>query len=420
MQALLLTALLLSGSTPAASPQTPAQRAAERARNAIEANPDSFEAHNQLALAHARRARETADPEYYDLAEQALERSLELREDNFPARRLAVWLQLGRHEFAAALTAAKALHEEVPDDLQVLAFLVDAHVELGNYDEAEEAAQWLLDMRPGNLAGLTRAAYLREIFGDVDGAIEMFESAFHAMPSREREDRAWILTHVAHLLSSSGRTESADATIGAALELFPDYHYALAIQGEVRRAQGRLDEAVTILERRYEIAPHPENLFELAVALERAGRGEQALDAYRRFEEDARHEMGGVDNANRELVRYYTEHASAAGSAPACLPPEHEALRIARAERERRADVQTRATYAAALLASGEPAAARAEIESALEVGLRDARLLYLAGAACAEAGDRESAERHLRASLAANPVSEVAERAEFLLGALR
>ena len=51
----------------------------------------------------------------------------------------------------------------------VYGFLVDAYAELGDYAEAEKAAQWMLDLRPGNVPGLTRAAYLRELFGDLDG-----------------------------------------------------------------------------------------------------------------------------------------------------------------------------------------------------------------------------------------------------------
>lgn len=78
---------------------------------------------------------------------------------------------LGRHEFAEALALARTLSEQVPDDLLVYGFLTDAHAELGQYKEAEEACQWMLDLRPGNIPALTRAAYLRELFGDIEGAI---------------------------------------------------------------------------------------------------------------------------------------------------------------------------------------------------------------------------------------------------------
>ena len=77
-----------------------------------------------------------------------------------------VWLLLGNHEFAAAVEKATALNKRAPDDVMVWGFLTDANVELGNYADAEKAAQWMLNLRPRNLPAMTRAAYLRELFGD--------------------------------------------------------------------------------------------------------------------------------------------------------------------------------------------------------------------------------------------------------------
>ncbi len=66
--------------------------------------------------------------------------------------------------FAEALEqAAGELNKIFPDDVQVYGFLADAHVELGHYEEATDSVQWMLDLRPGNVPALTRAAYLREL-----------------------------------------------------------------------------------------------------------------------------------------------------------------------------------------------------------------------------------------------------------------
>ena len=51
----------------------------------------------------------------------------------------------------------------------VYGLLTDANVELGNYNDAETSAQWMLNLRPGNLPALIRAARLRELFGDAEG-----------------------------------------------------------------------------------------------------------------------------------------------------------------------------------------------------------------------------------------------------------
>ncbi|MGH9649907.1 MAG: tetratricopeptide repeat protein, partial [Terriglobales bacterium] len=298
-----------------------------------------------------------------------------------------VWVLLGRHEFARARDEAEALNRRVPDDVLVYGLLADAHAELGNYDKAEEAVQWMLDLRPGNVPGLTRAAYLRELFGDVEGAIEMMAQAYQRTSQAEVEDQAWILTHVAHLELMRGNAEAADQILQQALGFFPDYHYALANLAKVRAAQKKYGEAAELLERRYRNAPHPENLFDLAEALELAGRKQEAGRAFAEFEQKARKEMEKWDNSNRELAFYYADHAGN----PA------EALKVARLEAARRSDVNTLHALAWALYANGNYSEARTQMEKALAVGIRDARFFLHAGEIAWKQGDRTAAERYLR-----------------------
>jgi tetratricopeptide (TPR) repeat protein len=385
---------------------SPAQTRIERAQRAIASSPGRADLYDELALAFARRARETSDPAYYDRAEQAVRESLRLKPDGFEALKIRVWCLLGRHEFARALDLARTLNERFPDDVLLYGFLADAHVELGNYEDAEKAAQWMLDLRPGNVPGLTRAAYLRELFGDFEGAAELMVSAFQQTAPSEVEDRAWILTQLAHLEMARGRTEPAETFLRQALELFPDYHYALATLAKVRSAQARHDEAVELLRRHLTIAPHPENRYYLAEALGLAGKTEEAARIYADFEKQARAESDRDDNANRELIFYYVERASS----PA------EALKIARQEIARRRDVYTLDAYAWVLQAAGDDAGARGQIESALAVGIHNARILYHAGVIALKLGDREAAAKHLKASLDLNPVSEWAVAARETL----
>ena len=170
-----LTATLsLAQKTPAANP-SPAERAIRQAQSAIAKKPNQCDGYNQLAIALARRARETSDVNFYAQAEEALKKSLGRSPDNLDAQKIHIWLLLGRHEFFAALDDAKTLNRRIPDDVLVYGFLVDANAELGNCKDAETAAQWMLNLRPGNLPGLTRAAYLRELFGDIDGALELIQ-----------------------------------------------------------------------------------------------------------------------------------------------------------------------------------------------------------------------------------------------------
>jgi tetratricopeptide (TPR) repeat protein len=268
----ILAAVLLSATPVIGFGQaTPAEQKISAARKSIEVDPSRHEPYAELALALARRARETSDPAWYRQAQDALDRSFALAPGNLEAERARIWVLLGQHEFGQALERAQALNRRMPDDLMSYAFLVDANAELGNYEDAEQAAQWLLDLRPGNVAGLTRAAYLRELFGDAEGALQLMQTALQRTPPGEVEERAWLLTHIAHLELTAGRVEAADMALAQALGLFPHYHYALGKLAQVRAAQGRLEESVDLLKRRYGLAPHPENLFEVGEALHRAG-----------------------------------------------------------------------------------------------------------------------------------------------------
>jgi len=367
--ALALAVLLLPAAGHAAGP-SPAGRQITQARAAIEKHPGRFQAYNSLALALARRARETSDTRFYAEAHRALGKSFRLAPDNFEGRRTEAWVLLGQHEFASARDAARALQKRAPDDVLVYGFLVDANAELGRYDEAEQAAQWMLDLRPGNVPGLTRAAYLRETWGDLEGALDFMRQAHDRTPPAEIEDRAWILTQMGHLHLVAGRVDAAEKTLDQALALFPGYHYALGNLARVRAAQGRHADAVALLERRYGSAPHPENLHDLAAVLSRAGRDGEARKAYRKFEKQARRESASWDNANRELIAYY------------CGPGKNprEALRVARIEIARRQDVHTLDAYAWALHANGKREEARRVIEKALSVGTRDATIAAHAG----------------------------------------
>ena len=382
-----------SQSSPAENNLSPAERSIVQAKKLIAKNPKDFEAYNALALALSRRARETSDIKFYTQAEEALQRSFEISPGNFDAERTHIWLLLGKHEFAAALEAAKQLNKKMPDDVMLYGFLTDANVELGNYKDAEAAAQWMLDLRAGSIPGLTRAAYLRELFGDTDGALDLMEKAYQSTPPSESEDRAWIITQEAHLNLATGKTSQAENLLQQALAMFPGYHYALGNLAKVRIQQKRYAEAVELLQQRYQAAPHAENLYELAEALQLAGRAGDAKKAFAEFEQKSLLESYRADNSNHELTFYYADHANE----PA------KALEVAKREFARRHDVYTLDSYAWALYVNGRSEEARKQIDAALAVGIRDAKLFRHAGEIALQCGDRATAQEYLEQATGLN-----------------
>lgn len=389
---------------------TPAESAITALEKAIAANPTRADLHGELAVAFARRARETADTLYYERADAAAAKALELSPGELSGERARIWVKLGKHEFADALALAQALNKRMPDDVLTYGFLVDANAELGRYAAAEEAAQWMLDLRPGNIPAFARAAYLRELFGDVDGALQLMDAALERTAPAETEDRAWLLTQLAHLETLRGGIERADGLLAEALTLFPDYHYALAYLARVRLIQQRPNDAVELLQKRYASAPHPENLYALAEARAIAGQAAQAELDFAAFERQALAESEKWDNANRELIHYYVDHARR----PA------EALRIAQREVERRRDVYTLDAYAWALHANGRHQEARVAVDELRAVGIREPAILYRAAVVTEAAGDPAAALMLVQQSLDAAGRSEVSARAEALRARLR
>jgi tetratricopeptide (TPR) repeat protein len=362
-----LSALALPAIAAAQGPAlTPAEIGIQKAQAQMAKQPRYVPAFSSLAMAYARRARETSDVQFYQKAEDTLQEALKIEPGNFEALRVRAWLLLGRHEFAKALEAAKGLNKRSPDDVTVYGYLVDANAELGNYHDAVDAAQWMLNLRPGNVAGLTRAAYLRELHGDISGALDLMQSAYDSTPYQESEDRAWLLTQMAHLHFVDGNLPEAEKYATGALGVFPDYHYALGTLAQVRTAQHRYEEAVTLLARRYSKAPHAENLYSLAEALAQAGRADEAARDFAEFERKSLAESQIGDNSNHELMAYYNDFAH---------QPE-KALKIAEQELNRRHDVFTLDAYAWSLAGMGDYAAAEIQMKKALATGIRDPKIL--------------------------------------------
>ena len=271
----------------------------------------------------------------------------------------------------------------------VYGLLTDANVELGNYNDAVLAAQWMLNLRPGNLPALIRAAHLRELTGDVEGAYELMELAYQSTPPTEPAERAQILTQMGHLRLISGSTDVAEKFFQQALTSFPGYPPALGNLAQVRIVQKRYDDAVVLLQQRYQAVPYAGNLYDLAKALQLAGRDGEAKKAFAEFETKSLLESRKRQNSNRELVLYYVDRAHDPGKA----------LKVAREEYAWRQDVYTLDAYAWALHANGQDAEARKQIEAALAVGIRDAELFRHAAEITLKLGDPAAAENYLKQS---------------------
>jgi tetratricopeptide (TPR) repeat protein len=375
--------------------QSPADPRIAAARQQMAANPKAFQTYNELAAGLCRKARDTSDITLYDQANDAVDRSLALSPGNYDAMKLRVTVLLGKHEFQQALKLAQELNHKVPDDIGNWASLADANAALGNYSEAERDAQWVLDLRRGSALGFEKAAGLRELFGDNEGAIEFYGEALSRTAQSDLDQRAWLLTQKARVTLASGNPKSASDTLAEALHLFPASQLAALVSADVQSANGNPTEAASLFEKCYHAVPSSVNLYKWATALDQAGQKEKADEQFAAFEKKARAEVSQPYNANLELIAYYTDRKTN----PA------EALRIATLESAKRQDCHTLAALAWALYQNGKFGDAKTEMDKALAVGIREATYLCHAALISAKVNNTSqprscTSDRPMQASL--------------------
>lgn len=336
----------------------------------VKAAPQRTELIESLGWAFVAKARLSSDPGFYTLAEQA---GLAIRNQN-PSEPAAALL-LGHvahamHRFAEAERIARGLtgQREFAFDY---ALLGDALMEQGKLGEAVDAYQKMVDLKP-SLQAYSRVAHMRWLKGDVQGALHAAQMAARAGSPREREATAWAYTRLATYQWQAAQTESAAASIDAALELAPDYAPALLARGKLLLSEGKATEAAPLLKRAAEINPLPEYLWTAAEALRTAG-DEAAANAI----EATLVATGAKTDARTFAVFLATRRERA-----------ETALHLAEEELGSRQDVFSYDALAWAQLAVGRVDDARENAKRALAEGTKDARLFYHVGAIAAAAGD--------------------------------
>src|ERR1700721_701528 len=94
---------------------------------------------------------------------------------------------------------------------------------LGNYADATEQAEWMLNLQPFNVPRLLIAADLRVHYGDREGALEVLERAYAEVSPAETSELASIANRIAVIDVDLGKLDSAAQMLQRAYELFPDY-----------------------------------------------------------------------------------------------------------------------------------------------------------------------------------------------------
>jgi tetratricopeptide (TPR) repeat protein len=334
--------------------------------------PDEVEGWNALGQDWVRKARSQSKPALYLNAQACATLALGRSPDDTAALGLQALVWLNEHRFADVEKQARAILARDPDDVMTWGMLSDAQLELGQLAAAIESAQKMMDLKP-NLPSYGRAAHLRWLQGDAAGAKRIYRQAIDAGRTHaDREPAAWMTVQAALLFWHEGDYAGADAGLGLALQLVPDYAPALEARGRVALSRRDYAGAVRSLTRTLERHETVEGRWLLGDAYALLGKREAAERSYARVVDEGR----TLDP--RTLALFFATKDRDAG----------EAVALARAEYVTRKDLYTKDALAWALYRAGElPEAARLSREASA-AGTPDARLLYHAGAIRVAAGD--------------------------------
>jgi tetratricopeptide (TPR) repeat protein len=357
----------------------------------VAAEPTDADAQRDLGFALVQRVRETADPSLYAPAAAAFEAVLRLRPDNAVALVGVASLQLGKHEFADGLTTARKAIALSPSLVAAHAAQVDALVELGRYDEADDAAGVMLGLG-ADLSTLARVSYLAELRGRLPAALAGMRQAA-ASPDLAPENTAYVDALLGNLLVYSGDVTGARDAYRSALALVPDHAPSLAGEGRLAVGAGRLDDAIARFERAAAVVPLPEYVVALGDAQAAAGRTDDAARSYdlARAEIQLFRAAGVVVDVDLALLE--ADHGDPAA-----------ALRYARAAAAATPTIRAADAVAWSFHRLGRDREAAAFSREALRLGSIDPILRYHAGAIETALGADVAARRDLEMALAIDP----------------
>lgn len=375
--------------TPAAT--SPTQAKIERLLTAIAANPNDETSQVNLGFALLQRIRETADPSLYAPAEAAFVAARAITPDDALVYVGIGGLQLGKHQFADALITGRKAAALSPTLATARAVVVDALVELGRYDEADEAAGEMLALS-SDLTTLARASYLAELRGKLDVALAAMRLAAKS-PGLAPENTAFADALLGNLLVYSGDPSAGADAYRAALVLVPNHAPSIAGQGRLAVGAGNLDEAIALFRRAADIVPLPEYVIALGDAQTAAGRAEDASHSYALAKAEIQLFQATGVVVDLDLALFEADHGDPT-----------RALGLAQVAYQATPTVRAADALAWTLHRLGRDAEARTHSDEALRLGSIDPVLRYHAGAIGAALGDAKDARRDLAMALATDP----------------
>jgi pentatricopeptide repeat protein len=374
----------------------------------LEINPSDIKSLLALTAQYIQEGRNTGNFNYYnEAALKCINAVLEKDANNFEALTFKATILLSQHRFSDGLAIATKAQQLYPYNAYVYGLLVDGYVESGKYKEALEAADKMISIRPDNRS-YSRIAYLREIHGDIAGAIEAMTMAVEAGAPGD-ENTEWCRVQLGKLFEKIGKVNEAKMQYTIAAGNRQNYPYALAGLARIAAEEKDYSKALGLYMRADSIiADHTfkegiVEIYNLKGENEMAKALAEDILSYMKKFSSAEANKNSGQNEDHEMAHAYMG-----------VNNYEKALEYALQEYNRRPEnIEVNETVALVYYGKGEYAKAPPYMETALKTNFKNPELLCHAGLIYAKVGDKEKGKMCLEQALKNNPVLPIALKAE-------
>jgi tetratricopeptide (TPR) repeat protein len=366
----------------------------------IRENPEDHKSSIALVNTYILEGRASGNIAYYDKAAMSIvERILQQDKSNYEGICLKALIELSQHHFAEGLATATKAVQLNPNSAFAYGLLVDANIEMGNYTTAVDAADKMVTARP-DLRSYSRIAYLREIHGDLPGAIAAMKLAIAAgVPAEESTE--WCRSQLGRLYESTGQKDSALLQYRLSLAARPHYSNALSGLARIAEFNSQKDSAIFYLESAAQVSNDLGIKQNLAAVYKnkddkKAGKlMAEVISEMTEMSTQAIEDPTVGHYSDRELAYAWLQSNNA-----------EKALKHALAEYNRRPlNIDVNETLAWVYYRSNQLEKAVSYIEKAMVTKSRNPTLMCIAGLIFYKSGDTKRGHSFLKAGLAKNPI---------------
>lgn len=282
---------------------------------ALTKNKDDNRTKIKLAELYLAESRMSGNPGYYNEAvlqvvDDILNAPTVGDDVHYSALTYKATTLLSLHRFEEARVLAEKALQLNPYEADIYGALVDAHVELGQYDKAVRYCDKMMAIRP-DIRSYSRVSYLRQINGDIPGAKAAMRLAVEA-GAQGQENTEWARVQLGNLYLQTGHADTATMLFESSLFARAGYAPAEIGLAKAKAQQKKWEEAINHAKNAIRIHAESSYVSLLAQLYGWSGNATKAKQTHvevlaliQETEKDNKKTAAAWHNGNRELAEAY-------------------------------------------------------------------------------------------------------------------